>query len=264
MERYVIRGGRAGYERLQLLARDRWPTTRALFARAGVGAGMRCIDLGCGGGEVTFEIARLVAPEGAVIGVDMDEVKLALAREAAAERGITNVEFRALNVNEWDEPATYDVVFSRFLLQHLSQPVALLRRMWVAVRPGGVIIVEDADFDGWCYHPANEGFDFFLRTYREVIRRWGGDHATGRKLYAYFLDAGIPDAHVDLVTPLHLADEGKTLPLSTLEATAAAVLAEGLASEDELTAARESLAALTADPHSLIAGPRVFQVWARR
>jgi ubiquinone/menaquinone biosynthesis C-methylase UbiE len=264
MERYVIRGGRAGYERLQLLARDRWPTTRALLARAEVGAGMRCIDLGCGGGEVTFELARLVAPDGAVIGVDMDEVKLALAREVAAERGITNAEFRALNVNDWDEPATYDVVFGRFLLQHLSQPVALLRRMWAAVRPSGVIVVEDADFDGWCCYPANEGFDFFLRTYREVIRRWGGDHATGRKLYAYFLDAGIPDAHVDLVTPLHLADEGKTLPLSTLEATAAAVLAEGLASEDELTAARESLAALTADPHSLIAGPRVFQVWARR
>ena len=128
MERYVIRGGRAGYERLQLLARDRWPDTRALFARAGVGAGMRGIDLGCGGGEVTFELAKLIAPDGAVVGIDMDEIKLALAREAAAERGVTNVEFRALNVNDWDEPATYDVVFSRFLLQHLRQPVALLRR----------------------------------------------------------------------------------------------------------------------------------------
>jgi ubiquinone/menaquinone biosynthesis C-methylase UbiE len=264
MERYVIRGGRAGYERLQLLARDRWPDTRALFARAGVGAGMRCIDLGCGGGEVTFELAKLVAPDGTVIGVDMDAIKLALARDVAAERGITNVEFRALNVNEWDEPATYDVVCSRFLLQHLSQPIALLRRMWAAVRPGGVIVVEDADHDGWCCHPANDGFAFYSRALCEVLTRGGGDHATGRKLYAHVLDAGIPDAHVDLVTPLHRADEGKTLALATLEATAAAMLAEGLASEDELTAARESLAAFTADPHSLIAGPRVFQLWWRR
>jgi 2-polyprenyl-3-methyl-5-hydroxy-6-metoxy-1,4-benzoquinol methylase len=136
MERYVIRGGRAGYDRLQVLTRDRWPTIRALFARAGVGAGMRCVDLGCGGGEVTFELAKLVAPGGDVVGVDMDEVKLALARDAAADRGITNVEFRALNVNAWDEPAAYDVVYGRFLLQHLRQPVALLRRMWAAVRPG--------------------------------------------------------------------------------------------------------------------------------
>ena len=264
MDRYVIRGGRAGYERLQLLARDRWPDTRALLARAGVGAGMRCIDLGCGGGEVTLELAKLIGPDGTAIGVDMDEIKLALAREVAADRGVTNVEFRALNVNVWDEPATYDVVFCRFLLQHLSQPVALLRRMWAAVRPGGVIVVEDADFDGWCCHPANDGFAFFVRAYCQVLGRWGGDHAIGRKLYGYCLDAGIPDVHVGLLTPLYLAGEGKTLALSTFEATAAAILAEGLAAEDELTTALERLAAFTADPRSLIAGPRVFQLWWRR
>lgn len=264
MERYVIRGGRAGYDRLQLLARDRWPDTRALFARVGVGVGMRCVDLGCGGGEVTFEIARLIAPNGVVVGVDMDEVKLALAREAAASRGITNVEFRALNVNTWDEPAAYDLVYCRFLLQHLSQPVALLRRMWAAVRPGGVIVVEDADFDGWCCHPANEGFAFFVRTYAQALARRGGDHATGRKLYTHFLDAGIPDPHVSLVTPLHIADEGKMLPLSTLEAAGDAILAEGIATEDELDTALGQLAAFTADPSSLIAGPRIFQLWSRR
>jgi hypothetical protein len=49
VERYVIRGGKKGYERLLLLARDRWPDTAALFERAGLSPGMRCIDLGCGG-----------------------------------------------------------------------------------------------------------------------------------------------------------------------------------------------------------------------
>jgi ubiquinone/menaquinone biosynthesis C-methylase UbiE len=264
MEHYVIRGGRAGYNRLQMLARDRWPDTSALVARAGVGAGMRCVDLGCGGGAVTFELAKLVAPDGAVVGVDMDEVELALAREAATDRGMTNVEFRSLNVSAWDEPAAYDVVYSRFLLHHLSQPVDVLRRMWAAVRPGGVIIVEDADFDGWCWYPDNDGFTFFLRTYREALKRAGGDHSLGRKLYAYFLDAGIPDALVTLINPVHLADEGKALAHSTLEAAAASILAEGLASQDEVAAALESLAALTVDPHSLIAGPRIFQLWWRR
>lgn len=264
MEHYVIRGGRAGYERLQLLARDRWPDTRALFERAGVGPGLRCIDLGCGGGAVTLEIATLVAPDGEVIGVDMDEIKLALARAAAAEQGLTNVAFQALNVHAWNDPAAYDVVYCRFLLHHLSQPLDVLRRMWAAVRPGGVLIVEDADFDGWCCHPANDGFAFFLRTYAQVIARRGGDHATGRKLYNYFLDAGIPDVQVGLVASLHLADEGKTLAFSTLEATGEAILAEGIASEGELTTALEDLAAFTTDPRSLIVGPRVFQLWARR
>jgi 2-polyprenyl-3-methyl-5-hydroxy-6-metoxy-1,4-benzoquinol methylase len=98
VERYVIRGGKEGYERLLLLSRDRWPDTAALLERPGLARGMRCVDLGCGGGAVTMEIARLVAPVGSVAGVDMDEIKLGLARQAAAARGLGNVEFRPL---EW-------------------------------------------------------------------------------------------------------------------------------------------------------------------
>src|SRR5271166_3264345 len=101
----MIRGGKQGYERLLLLARDRWSDTAALFERAGLSAGMRCVDLGCGGGEVTLEIASLVAPGGSATGVDMDEVKLGLGRRAAAARGLGNVEFRVLDVRDWDEPS---------------------------------------------------------------------------------------------------------------------------------------------------------------
>lgn len=264
MERHVIRGGREGYERLQLLARERWTDTADLFCRAGLAPAMRCADLGCGGGEVTFEIARLIGPDGRVTGVDMDEVKLDLARRSAAERGAGNVSFRALNVNDWSETDAYDVVYCRFLLQHLSRPVDLLRRMWRAVRQGGAIIVEDADFDGWYCHPPNDGFDFFLSTYSKVIERRGGDHGIGRKVYGYFLDAGVPAANVSVVQPVYTVGEGKTLALSTLDATADAIVAEELATRDEVNAALASLSQFTDDPRSLIGGPRIFQLWYRR
>ena len=262
--RYVIRGGREGYNRLLLLARASWPDTAALFSRAGIRPGMQCVDLGCGGGEVTFELARLVEPGGSVTGVDMDEVKLDLARQAAVERGVSNVEFVARNVSSWDEPDAYDVVYSRFLLQHLSEPVDLLRRMWAAVRSGGLMIVEDADFDGWCCHPPNDGFDFFVRAYAEVIRRRGGDHATGRKLYHYFLEAGIPSPQVALVQSVFVSGESKELAWSTLDATSEAILSEGVATSDELAAALVSLRQFTDDDTTLIARPRVFQLWSAR
>ena len=111
---------------------------------------MRCVDIGCGGGAVTLEIARLIAPDGVVVGVDMDEVKVSLARWSAAEAGLDNAEFRVLDVTDWDEPGSYDAVYSRFLFQHLREPAALIDRMWAAVRDGGVLIAEGADFDGWC------------------------------------------------------------------------------------------------------------------
>ena len=103
--RYVIRGGEAGYERLQVLARTVAPSTEALFDRVGLRDGMRCCDLGCGPGVVSFTLAERVAPSGEVVGVDMDEVKLDLARREAAERGITNITFRAGDVTAWDSPA---------------------------------------------------------------------------------------------------------------------------------------------------------------
>jgi len=263
MTSYVIRGGKPGYDRLMLLARERGHDTQALLEQAGVSAGMRCIDVGCGGGAVTLEIARLVGPGGTVVGIDMDGVKLGLARQAAAERGLTNAEFRVGDVRDWDEPGGYDAVYSRFLLQHLSEPAGLIGRMWAAVRDGGVLVVEDADFDGFCCDPANESFELFLDAYRRVLARRGGDHAIGRRLYRYFLAAGIPDPQVRLVQPVHQG-EAKTLAWSTLEATADAILAEGLATSDRVTAALASLRRFTDDPGTLICGPRVFQLWSRR
>ena len=84
MERYVLRGGRWGYERLQLLARVRRADTAELLRRAGLRPGLRCLDLGCGGGEVTFELARLAGPSGSVVGIDLDEVR---ARPGQEGRG---------------------------------------------------------------------------------------------------------------------------------------------------------------------------------
>jgi SAM-dependent methyltransferase len=224
---------------------------------------MDAVDLGCGGGEVTFEIARLVAPS-VVTGIDMDEVKVALAREAAAARGVDNVRFRAMNLHDWHEPAAYDAVYARFVLQHLSQPVQILRQMWEAVRPGGVIIVEDADFDGWGCHPPSSGMDFFTRTYAEVIRRSGGDHSLARKLYAYFIEAGIGRAEVQVNQPFYTEGEGKTIAWTTLDATADLIVAESIASRDEVEAALQDLERLAEDPESLVLGPRIFQLWCRR
>jgi ubiquinone/menaquinone biosynthesis C-methylase UbiE len=101
MERYAIRGGRAGYDRLRLLAAARRDSTLEFFQLAGLLPGIRCVDLGCGSGDVTFEMAALVGPGGSAVGIDMDQAKLQLAREVAAERGSVNVAFELGDVNRW-------------------------------------------------------------------------------------------------------------------------------------------------------------------
>jgi ubiquinone/menaquinone biosynthesis C-methylase UbiE len=196
--------------------------------------------------------------------VDADATVLALAREAAAAQGVTNIEFRVGNVYDISDSEEYDVVYCRFLLHHLRRPRELVRVMWGAVRPGGSILIEDADFDGMFSEPPSEAADYFARVYPRLIKRVGGDPVSGRRLYGYFLDAGIQEPRLSLVQPVFANGEEKSIHLLSVEAIAHELVAEGLASEAEVRSTIAALAAYTEDPRTVLGSPRVFQVWARK
>jgi SAM-dependent methyltransferase len=206
----------------------------------------------------------MVGSDGHVTGVDADEAVLELARADASRRGLANAEFRVGDVFDIADGSAFDVVCCRLLLHHVGRPIELLRRMWAAVRPGGVIVVEDADFDGLFCDPSNDGFEFYRRMYSRVVAHRGGDASVGRKLSRYFAEAGIAGPDMTILQRADTSGEAKSLALWTLEATARASRDAGLASAQELARAVESLAAFTAQPGTLISQPRLFQLWSRR
>jgi SAM-dependent methyltransferase len=265
MATYAIRGGVEGKRRLDLLAQTMGPTTHALLADAGVAAGNTCIDLGCGAGHVSRYLGQLVGATGRVVGVDLDGVKVVAAREESERAGLRNVEFRTGNVADWDEPGTYDLVFGRFVLSHLSDRPAMVRRMHDALRPAGRLVLEDIDFGGAFCYPPNLAYDRQCSLYCAVIERRGGDALLGPQLVGLCRDAGLEEIQMRVVHPVHTGREpGKAMSLSTLENIADAVVAEGLATAADLEETIRQLASFTDDPHSIIACPRVFQVWGRR
>src|SRR5260370_24861179 len=145
---YVIRGGVAGRERLRILSRVMWPSTLNLLQRAGIRPGMTCLDVGCGGGDVSRELARLVGPTGGVVGIDIDDVKIGIAREEAAALGMPNLEFRVCDLGETEPQAEFDLVYARFVLTHLPDPNAMVGKICQTLRPAGVVVVADIDFRG--------------------------------------------------------------------------------------------------------------------
>jgi ubiquinone/menaquinone biosynthesis C-methylase UbiE len=126
---YVVRGGAEGGERLRILSRVMHASSMTLLERLALRDGLACLDAGCGGGDVTFELARRVAPHGQAVGVDIDAEKLAIARQEAREQGVTNVVFQQSNIGETPGAAGFDIVYSRFLLTHLSSPDLALRTL---------------------------------------------------------------------------------------------------------------------------------------
>src|SRR5262245_39515420 len=129
MTSYVIRGGKEGRARLRILAHALWGTTRDLLHCAGLKTGMTCLDVACGGGDVTLQMARLVGSSGMATGIDMDSTKVQLARREAECEAIANVKFLTLDIDDLCDEAAYDLVYARFFLTHLRDPLQALRRM---------------------------------------------------------------------------------------------------------------------------------------
>jgi ubiquinone/menaquinone biosynthesis C-methylase UbiE len=239
------------------------PATRALLAEVGIPAGSACLDVGCGGGDVTFDLARAAGPAGRAIGVDLDRAKLEIACRESAQRALSNVAFEARDVSDWEPAERFDVVFSRFLLTHLAHPAALLSTMRRRIRPGGVIIVEDIDFRGHFAEPDCPALRKFVDLYTESVRRRGGDANIGPRLPALLREAGFADVQTKLVHPVALEGGIKLLTCVTLESIAEAVLHDDLTTEDELRETIAELDAFARDPRTVLGGPRIFQAWGR-
>ena len=261
---YAIRGGIAGRERLRILARTLHTGTSALFDRLGVGAGLRCLDAGCGGGDVTLELARRVCPRGQVLGVDLDQAKLELARKEAAEQGLENVEFRTLDIRNAEAGADFDLVYARFLLTHLADPAGAIAAFGRALRPGGLLIVEDIDFKGNFAWPETAAFRRYCELYYAVVRPRGGDPDIGPRLPILLADGGFAQIDMHVVQPMAIQGDEKLINPITLENIADAILQDGLATRQEIDALIHELYAFAADPRTVAGLARVIQVWGRR
>ena len=172
--RYTIEGGSAGKARLDVLSSVMQQTTTSLLLRAGVMPGDRCVDVGCGGGNVSRQLARLVGPRGTVLGVDSDPEVLALARHDVEKEGLHNVRFHGGDATSIPG-GPYDLAYARFLLSHVDDPTAVLCAMVASLAPGSLVIVEDTDFSGNFCYPDSPAYRRFGELARETVRRRGGN-----------------------------------------------------------------------------------------
>jgi ubiquinone/menaquinone biosynthesis C-methylase UbiE len=178
-----------------VLRSHRWRTANnsAGYLLPHLVAGQTLLDVGCGPGTITADLARLVAP-GVVTAVDNAEEVLATARQTMADAGTANVVVGKGDVYHLAFPdATFDVVHAHQVLQHLAHPVAALAEMWRVCRPGGLVAARDSDYPAFVWYPANDGLDRWMELYLAMARANGAEPAAGRRLLSWARQAGFSD-----------------------------------------------------------------------
>ncbi|UPK74281.1 methyltransferase domain-containing protein [Nocardioidaceae bacterium SCSIO 66511] len=155
--------------------------------------GLDVLDVGCGPGTITVDIAARVAP-GHVVGIDPSADVLEQARTNAERANVDNTRFATGDVYAIDaESDSYDIAHAHQVLLHLRDPSAALREMMRVVRPGGLVAVRDSDYGGMIWYPEDPRLDRWLEIYRDVGRGNGSEPDAGRRLLAWANAAGAED-----------------------------------------------------------------------
>lgn len=185
-----------------VLRSHRWRTAlnSAAYPLPHLKPGMRVLDVGCGPGTITVDLAGHVAPGGRVTGLERaGEAMLGQARALAAERGVADV----VDFVEGDANAlgfadgSFDVVVCHQVLQHVRDPVGVLAEMRRVARPGGgIVAAREADYGSFTWYPDDEdddgggGMGGWRRLYPAVARANGGEPDAGRRVHAWARRAG--------------------------------------------------------------------------
>jgi ubiquinone/menaquinone biosynthesis C-methylase UbiE len=159
-------------------------------------SGLSLLDVGCGPGTITVDLARIVAP-GPVTGLDASEEVVTQARALGAASDVTNLRFEVgdLFALKYDD-ATFDVVHAHQVLQHLVDPVAALVELRRVLRPEGVLAARDSDYGAFAWAPADPVLERWIEIYRAVTARNGHDARIGPALLGLAHSAGFSDVTV--------------------------------------------------------------------
>jgi SAM-dependent methyltransferase len=195
---YVLGRSDEEVERLQSQAAFLRPFTERLFRDAGIARGMKVLDIGSGAGDVALLAARLVGPEGAVLGIDTNPAILEIARARARDAQHRNVSFDAGDIRTLSLARDFDAVVGRYVLMFTPDPAPAMREIVDHLRPGGIAAFQEPDFTQGPYaSPRSSLLDQIWQWIAEAFRKSGADTEMGLKLRNLYLRAGLSDLHLD-------------------------------------------------------------------
>ena len=266
---YVLGHSRGELKRLALQGRIYENATLDMLEQAGIGPGLRVLDVGCGAGDVSLLAARLVGPTGSVTGVDRVAAAIATARNRAASSGLGNVEFSQEGLEGQDVTRPFDAVIGRFILMHQDDPAELLAQCAARVRPGGSVAFLESHMYGSVpgvhSHPHSEVYDRIVKLKIAVIEAVGAQCDMGYRLPATFQEAGLPRPHLRMsgVVEGHPESDLFRFAAESVRSMLPMIRRHGIAqlTDSDVDALEPDLRAEVTEKRGVLVAPLVVAAW---
>ena len=264
------------------------------------GTAYRVLEIGCGAGFTTLDVAEWLPSRATITAIDTNETMIASARERLStnhpewtsnyesnERRQDRVSFQVMSGEEAAStfPNQYDAVWMRYLVVHVPDPVALLRAAAACLKPGGIMLVEDMNADGFVSDPPLYANDLIHRAHIAASLKLGADIRRGPKIGGYLRQIGMEDISNHAFVPLFgkgvaiqpwcddaddddfdsdwHCEQGMQLLRMSLESAAPNFLQLETCTKQELDIARESLSEVESADYQLfsVPGGQMYQWW---
>ncbi len=243
------------------------PLTDQALRLAGIGPGMRVLDAGCGTGDVSLQLARLVGPSGEVIALDRAQDAVAAARRRFDEANVGTIHLLQDDVATVELDAPVDAIVGRMILMHVPDPVAVLRNLRKSLHTPGILVFQELDIGIAHTEPPAPLADEMIALCREAFQRVGIDARPGLRLHDQFVQAGLPAPQLASLGRIEAAPAAASCSMlaAVLATLLPAIEATGLGSADSLqlaTLANRLQSDVLANG-SLVFTPALIAAWSR-
>jgi SAM-dependent methyltransferase len=264
---YVLGTNEEEIDRLGLQHRVWRPTTLDCWRRAGITIGSRVIDLGCGPGYATIDLAEIVGRSGEILALERSARFLKIAQDRCAAQGLGNVRFRQADLMQDPLGETdFDFSWCRWVACFVSDPQKLVQKVSQALRLGGVAIFHEyIDYKTWRFAPRKPAHESFAEEVMSSWRANGGEPDVAALLLPWLKDAGFRvidiRPRVLTISPNECAWQW---PASFIESNLARLRELGRVTADWAESVRKEFAEAEADPTTICITPLFVEIIARK
>jgi ubiquinone/menaquinone biosynthesis C-methylase UbiE len=265
-DQYFLGHSSVEQRRLQQQAEELAEESAGLFDQIGLAKGSRVIEIGCGPQGCLELLSSRVGQSGSVVGIELSEHSVELAREFLAERRIDNVEIRQGNAAQPGLPReSFDLATARLVLVNIPEPEKIVSEMAALVKPGGVVALHEADWIAHVCDPPMPAWDRLRQVLDDYAAAKGMDLYIGRRIARMLRSAGLVDVRVNPL--IHIYGPGhsrRPIFLNFVNNLRDRMVAEGLISEGELAESIASVERHLGEPETLVVSHLFIQAWGRK